>query len=490
MIDIDLQPEEEVELIIEDQDLRLLKILTSDLQLASEFVNNHDANLFIGDCKRFAETAVRYVKNYRSLPTERVMLDMLSNDAREQLVTQYIWSALSNIEASPSDFRYDLDKLKTRLTDIKIASIKDILEATADQDQQIKQIQFQLEEAKKIKNKKKQSYVQKSLKDYMPEFKQAYNDRFHNKEIGRGILTGYSFFDYIKNGMMPAEMLIIGAESGGGKSFLLNNLAIQMWMQQNTIGTSPGAFTKGYNVLYFSLEMPYEACARRTLACLGDVPMYGIRDCALNKIQMEGLHEVSNFIEAYPNQFEIVDIPRGVTVEQIEARFNEAQLRFQPDIVVVDYLGLLEDSTSDGDDWLKLGYIAGKLHELARAYNIIMLTAVQLNRAATKASKDKDSSELIGMHRIGRSSLIMHHANVGIQIESRKDEQTYSDLRYHIIKNRDGELGSGSLIKNFANGRIKDTDPPYIPTKSDGTTYYGNEVEDISELLAKAKWGR
>lgn len=269
-------------------------------------------------------------------------------------------------------------------------------------------------------------------------------------------------------------------------SMFLNNMAIQMWMQQNTIYTDSENFGKGYNCLYFSLEMPYEACARRTMSRLADVPIYGLRDCKLNQLQADSLSQAVRFIDRYPYEFQIIDVPRGASVEEIERRYQEACDSFQPDFVVVDYLGLLEDREFSGDDWLKLGYIAGKVHEFGRVHNIATLTAVQLNRPQNKGKKD--SSDLIGLHRIGRSSLIMHHANIGIQIETRKNEYRYSDLIYHIIKNRDGELGRHVLKKNFKNASISEMEEPYRPENFENGPAGDNGAIDISDYLKKIGW--
>jgi replicative DNA helicase len=480
---------EETELRLEEQDLRLLKTILTDPLSGVEFANTYDEKLFLGDARWFAKSALAYIKAYRSLPTRRVMLEHFKDDAQKKDIVATVWDSALAADASLSEFKYDLDKIKNRFGETKRQRLKEILDTDLELESLLKLVKEEVGTIERVKKGQKQIFTQKTLKSYMPEFKQSYNDKYHNKDLGRGILTGYSFLDYVKNGMMPSEMLIIGGETGAGKSMLLNNMAIQMWMQQNTVFTDPGHYSKGCNVLYFSLEMPYEACARRSLARLADVPMYGIRDSSLTKFQLQGLNKVSEFITKYPYEFEIVDIPRGVTVDQIEARFQEACSRYHPDVVVVDYLGLLEDSDAEGDDWLKLGYIAGKLHELARVYNIVMLTAVQLNRSSNKSKQDP--SELIGIHRIGRSSLIMHHANIGIQIESRKDEHTFSDMRYHVIKNRDGELGMHVLMKNFANASVKDMDPPFEPKKDEfGSVLSGEDVEDISELLKQHNWGR
>jgi replicative DNA helicase len=474
------------ELILEEQDLRLLKTILAEPAIASEFANTYDESIFMGDSKKFAKMVLSYIKAYKMPPTKRVMLDRCSSNVEllDQIST--IWDSVQEVDCSVAEFKYDLDKIKNRFAQQKVTTLKNMLDdPPSDLATTLKVIQEQLDDVKRISKGRRQTYTQKTLKSYIPDFKQSYNDKFRNKEIGRGILTGYSYIDYIKNGMLPAEMMIVAGETGAGKSMVLNNMAIQMWMQQNTVFSD--TFVKGYNVLYFSLEMPYEACARRTLARIADVPMYALRDSALSKFQVEGMKRATDFIEKYPYEFEIVDIPRGVTPEQVEARFVEAQARYNPDVVVVDYLGLLEDPEAQGDDWLKLGYIAGKLHELARVYNVVMLTAVQLNRPPSSKSKQNEE-DLIGIHRIGRSSLIMHHANLGIQIQSRPAENTFSDLKYHIIKNRDGELGSHIMLKNFKNASV--TDSPYEPKLEDGVPIFENDVQDISELLTKYSWDK
>lgn len=476
----------EKEYRLEEQDLRLLKVLLNDPLVALEFANNYDESLFTGDTKRFAKSVLSYLKAYKALPTRRVLVEHCgsNSDLLEEFGT--VWDAIQEVEATSAEFKYDLDKVKNRFAQNRILSMKSILEnPPEDISLAIKSINSQLDEIKSIHQEKKQAYTQKTLKQYIPEFKTNYNFKYHNKDFGRGILTGYSFLDYIKNGMLPGEMMIIAAETGVGKSLLLNNMAIQMWMQKNTVFSTE--FVKGYNVLYFSLEMPYDACFRRTMARVADIPVYSIRDASLNSTQIAGMKRATDFISRYPYEFEIVDIPRGVTVDQIEARFQEATNRFHPDIVIVDYLGLLEDPDSSGDDWLKLGYIAGKLHEFARAYGIVMLTAVQLNRMSNKTTAS--TAEKVGIHRIGRSSLIMHHANIGIQLESRPNEKDYSFIPYHVIKNRDGELGDHMLIKNFKNATLLDNDPPYQPKEEEAGENL-NEIDDISSLLDQFGWGK
>jgi replicative DNA helicase len=474
--------------ILEDQDVRILKGILSDNSVAREFAGTYDHSLFFGSAKDFAKKVIEYIRQYKSLPTKRVLVEKYPSESDS---IEFVWDKVGEAEYNSEEFRYDLDKLKDRYANKKITSLKnhieglELSEEEADIDRTIRRIRSQLDDAERVRKGQRQVYTQKTLREYMPEFVEDFGRKAKNPELGQGILTGYSYLDYVTNGLLPAQMLIIGGESASGKSMLLNNMAIQMWMQKNSIYSSSEHFSKGYNIMYFSLEMPYAACFRRTMARLADLPIYGLRDSKIPADKIDQLNAAANFIRKFPNEFEIVDIPRGVTVEMIEARFNEAVSKGRvPDVVAVDYLGLMEATDIQGDDWLRLGYISGKLHEFARAYNVTVITAVQLNRPQKSV---KDSADLIGMHRIGRSSLIMHHADIGIQIESRREEDTYSDLKFHIIKNRDGQLGKHTLVKKFQNATVKDFDEPYMPTEDESFSTE-NDTEDISIILERLGW--
>ena len=274
---------------------------------------------------------------------------------------------------------------------------------------------------------------------------------------------------------------MICGSTGGGKSVLKQALTNSIYLQNNSIHTMEN-FDPGYNVLYFSLEMPLQQCVFRSFASMADVPFYGIRDTSLNRSEMQSLKQLTEFIKNYPYHYEIIDIPRGCTMDDIEECYKQTCDVFIPDVVFIDYLGLMEERNFNGDDWLKLGYIAGRMHEFARKYNVPVVTSTQLNRN-NKASEE----DTIGIHRIGRSSLITHHATCVIQIESRVEESTYSDLSLHLIKNRNGALGHFNLNKNLAHCRITDPEMVLLPDTS-LRTYNPIDKSDISTMLESYGW--
>jgi len=467
-----------------DLDLNVLKTIVTNKKYSVEFANECSTNIFDPDVWNFANLVTGYTKTYKELPTERVLTEKLTQGKNDKLIeyVKALWKRLDEHKYDDKEYKFDLDKLKKRYQVKQITQLNESLTKDSsdkiDVNQTLSNMQRAIANVKSVNQAK--TYERRTLKESIPEFKDEFNAKLKDPKFDRGTLTGYSFLDGATDGLREGELLLIGGESGAGKSMLLMNMALQMWMQQNTLDMTEG-FTKGTNVLYFSLEMPFKPCRNRVLSRLSGVSSKMIRNPVTSegKIRMNSedrskLKASLQFIHNYPYEFEIIDIPRGATVERVEALYEDAKLKFNPQVVVVDYLGIMDDEGNKEDDWLKLGTIAGKLHEMVRVHNLIGLSAVQLNRM--KASKDAE--ERVGMHRIGRSALIMHHANIGIQIETRQNEKQYPDMYYHLIKNRDGEQGRGKLIKNLSCGTLLDDE-----IKNEDTDFEFTDFDDISEKI-------
>ena len=458
-------------------DLSILKGILSNKKNAIDFVADNDAKLFEPDIWSFANIILGYVKTFKDVPTLRVVKERLIKSNSNQKQLDYIESTWKEIEAVSYDdreFKYELEKLKKRFAEKEVLALKEKMSSLEagkiDVKKQLDDINRVTQSIKSLYQVK--AYERMTLKDSVPQFIEEYNAKMVDASFDRGLLTGYSYLDFVTDGLRSGELLLIAAESGGGKSMLLMNMAMQMWLGGNTTDMTEN-FKPGCDVLYFSLEMPFKPCLNRVLSRLANVPSKRVRNAKLNKEDRNKMLDSLNFVKRYPHQFEIIDIPRGATMENMEMIFEEAKTKFNPRVVVIDYLGLMEYGGGEMDDWLKLGKIAERIHEFARVHNIIVLSAVQLNRG----KGGKEAEEKIGLHRIGRSALIMQNANIAIQIETRPNEKQYPDMYYHVIKNRDGELGKGRIIKNLACGTL--IDDPIEVTDS----YEVFDPDDISEKM-------
>lgn len=461
-------------------DLSILKTLVTNKKHALDFVNESDVKLFGPDVFHFAHLATGYIKTYKELPTQRVMVEKLGKGKNDKMIEHVnkIWGQLNAFDYNEREYQHDLEKLKNRFAEREIIATAEKLSkqepGSMDINKALLDMNKSVQSIKSLHQKK--AYHRSTLKDAVPAFREEYNAKMEDPNFDKGIRTFYSYLDNVTDGARPGELWLIGGESGAGKSMFLMNMALQMWLQNNTVDMTQN-FGPGHSVLYFSLEMPFKPCLNRVLSRLSGNPSKKIRNATLNQDEAAKLKTALKFIQNYPHQFEIVDIPRGATMESMELIFEEAMAYYRPDIVVIDYLGLMDYDAGgkEMEDWLKLGKISEKIHEFARVHNVTVLSAIQLNRG----KGGKDAEEKIGLHRIGRSALIMQNANIGIQIETRPNEKSFPDMYYHLIKNRDGELGKGKLIKNLSAGTLLDD-----KIDEDPTTFEMRDPDDISEKIA------
>jgi replicative DNA helicase len=457
-------------------DLTVLKSIITNKKHGLDFASEHDPKIFSSEVWNFANVVVGYLRTYKELPTLRVVTEKLAKGNNDKLIETItaIWNQIDKLQVNDKEYKHDLEKIKRRFAEKQLIDTRVMFNklepGSIDINKTVLEMQKAVQNIKALDQVR--TFERKTLKESVGDFRDEYNAKLENPNFDAGIQTNYSFLDHVTDGLRPGELLLIGGESGAGKSMLLMNMALQMWMQNNTIDHVDN-FTPGHNVLYFSLEMPFKPCRNRVLGRLSGNPTKLIRKAKLNPAEMEKMKKVLRFISKYPYQFEIVDIPRGATMESLELLYEESKVLYDPKIIVIDYLGLMDYDGGDMEDWLKLGKIAEKIHEFARVHNCTVLSAVQLNR--TKGAKEEDR---IGLHRIGRSALIMQNANIAVQIESRPNEKSHPDMYYHLIKNRDGELGRGRLIKNLACGTLIDD-----KVEEDQTTFELRDPDDISEKM-------
>jgi replicative DNA helicase len=458
-------------------DLLILKILTTHKQHALEFAAESDARLFNPEVWNFANLVVNYIKNYKDVPTLRVLTEKLSKGNNDKLIEHInkVWDSIQQIEYNEKEYKHDLEKLKKRFAEKQILAAKDNLSkyepGTMDVTKALADMQKVIQNVKSLNQAK--TFENINIKEYLPTFVEKFNLKKDNPDLEVGIKTKYSFFDFATNGVKPADFILIAGESGFGKSLLLNNMAIQTWMQDNTIDqTTP--FTPGKNIIYFSLEMPYEDCFNRLISRLAGVPSRNIENASLNKDEFSKVKKALDFIKRYPYNFKIVDVA-DACANDLENIYVNCEEKF--DVVFIDYLGIMNtNEKSDEADWLKQGTISYEVRAIARKYKLPVFSAVQLNRKA----QGKDSSENIGLSRLARSGTIATHATHVLQIESRQEEHLHPDMVVHMIKNRKGPKGKGVLYKNLACATL--IDKP-MEVEENAVQFDSYDPTDISEEI-------
>ena len=393
--------------------------------------------------------------------------DMIKIGGMKSKIIEIYTEAKKVGEQPENDFRFYIKNLKDRynrvLADQLSQDLKSGLAANIDLKELNKTLSNMAREINTIHLSK--SFDEGSLSEDIVNIYKEYTQIAENPTDFRGVVTGFPSLDNLTNGFFPGELIIVAGFEGSGKSLVSMNWALGAWMGTNTIDTAPADYNdSGHNVVYISLEMPRSNKGKassaanlnkRSVACLGKLPFTEFRRGALPTDALERFKKTCKFVKEYEKlkRFYVTDMPRGVSVEDVEAKIIEIKEKMPIDLLVIDYIGLMK-GTEDESDWKALGDIAAGLHELARVYEIPIITPCQVNRPGNQ--NHSLNNQKYNTTRIARASGISHNANMVFVIESRDNEYSLEDMPMQIVKMRDAEKGEFQFMKDFKHMRIVD----------------------------------
>jgi len=186
--------------------------------------------------------------------------------------------------------------------------------------------------------------------------------------------------DLLFGGISRKEILLVSANSGGGKSITLANLAFNF-------------ANKGKNVLYISLELSEDVVAQRF-----DTMYTGVSRRVWKEHKSEIITGLAS-VRGDNGVIDIIQMPSGTSANDIRAYLKEYYLHYNmmPDLLVVDYLDNMRpnEHVSADNVWEKDKRCSEQLRQIAVDYNMFCATASQLNRSAVGATHH-DHSQIAG----------------------------------------------------------------------------------------------
>ena len=202
------------------------------------------------------------------------------------------------------------------------------------------------------------------------------------KDNQNNFKSGWETLDYrLFGGFGNQELAIFAAASGGGKSVVLQNLAVN--------------FSKrGLKGAYITLELAEELVAVRIYGMMIGRPQSIVKsdvDESSAKIKIE---EVTN------GTLRVKRMPESITtVTDIEVYIRELQIKTEEklDYICVDYLDLLtSDSVDDkSNTFMKDKFVSEELRALGAKLDLSVFTASQFNRDGLDAD-EKSQSQISG----------------------------------------------------------------------------------------------
>jgi KaiC/GvpD/RAD55 family RecA-like ATPase len=178
--------------------------------------------------------------------------------------------------------------------------------------------------------------------------------------------------DVLGGGLAKSELLMVSANSGGGKSIALANLAVNM-------------FTRGKRVVYLSLELSQKMIEERINTMITG---YSTVEWTKHIPEIaQAIEDVGSVVEGH---LVIKRMNSGTTSINIKSYIKEYELKYgvKPDLLIVDYLDKMNPNERVSADNIsqKDKLIAEQLVDVLIEYNMMGATASQQNREAITAT--------------------------------------------------------------------------------------------------------
>lgn len=269
------------------------------------------------------------------------------------------------------------------------------------------------------------------LKDYM-------HIKEHPEDINL-IKTGFKHIDDAIVGWGFGSENIVCGRKGDGKSTMLLNLGYYLWKQ-------------GKNILFYSLEIDKKQYERRWDARAALVSSKGLKSGQLSdeeekvyKEYVENLKQEKDLMGNKVGSVYIVDCPSNVTPAFISAKTEEIERKKDTiyDVVIVDYMGIMNANSPTGVVRDDLGSIALDLKRFAREQKKILFSAVQMNRSGKKDLEQKNGHA--DTDAIAGSDQIADHADNVFVIRSLDEDSALVESS----KTRDGSTFSFHIQKKY-----------------------------------------
>ena len=188
-----------------------------------------------------------------------------------------------------------------------------------------------------------------------------------------GIRTGYHDLDSITAGFQRADLIIIAGRPAMGKSALAVNIA------------ETAAIKDKLSVAIFSMEMQAEQLTMRMMSSLANIDQQKVRT---GKLDGDDWIRFTSTVGILQETKIFIDDTPALTPAELRARCRRISREHGLDLVVVDYLQMMQVSGTTENRATEISEISRSLKSMAKELNIPVIALSQLNRSV-ESRQDK-----------------------------------------------------------------------------------------------------
>lgn len=201
-----------------------------------------------------------------------------------------------------------------------------------------------------------------ALSDYYDRMEQM----LATKRVALGVPSGFRDLDQLLGGFQRSDLIVFAGRPGMGKtSFLLTS--------------AMNAARVGARIAIFTMEMGVEQLVQRMVAMETGINMQKLRLADLDT------QEQTRFTEAIGriSDFDVfIDDTPAINPLEMRTKCRRLQHERGLDMIMVDYMQLMNAGRGyENNRVQEISYISRSLKEMAREFNVPLISAAQLSRA-------------------------------------------------------------------------------------------------------------
>lgn len=268
------------------------------------------------------------------------------------------------------------------------------------------------------------------MKDIIHDSMETIDQLYQRKQHVTGVATGFFDFDTKTAGLQPSDLIIVAGRPSMGKS---------AWV--GAICEHVGVVNK-QGLAFFSLEMSKEQLVQRMLCSHARVDAQKVRTGYLSHQDWPKLTSAAGKLSEAPI---FIDDTPGQTVLEIRAKARRLKMQHDIKLIVVDYLQLMQGTSSSESRQQEISEISRSLKALARELRVPVIAVSQLSRAVENRTGNRPQ-----LSDLRESGAIEQDADVVVFLFREEyynpTEENRNKAEAIIAKQRNGPIGSVELL--------------------------------------------
>jgi replicative DNA helicase len=251
-----------------------------------------------------------------------------------------------------------------------------------------------------------------------------------------GIASGFTELDNMLSGFQKSDLIILAGRPSMGKT------ALALTIARNS------AVTYNHKVGIFSLEMSNQQLAQRLITAEARVDSHLVRTGRLPKTEWKNLASAANDLHKAPIY---IDDSASLNILELRAKARKLKSEKDVDILIVDYLQLLNQDGRSESRQQEISFISRSLKALAKELKIPIIALSQLSRAVESRAEHRPI-----MSDLRESGAIEQDADIILFIYRKfvysRDELDKGLAEIIVAKHRNGPTGNLDIafFENFA----------------------------------------